>query len=99
MKSHCHILQVCDKSVPDIKAARKIMFKFSLDIAISILKRYLKNNVSFSTMKQKKQALYSLIELVNFNLIFEITTNWKYCIFIEEDCQKEINLTLFSLLQ
>lgn len=97
MKSHCHILQVCDKSVPDIKAARKIMFKFSLDIAISILKRYLKNNVSFSTIKQKKQALSNLIELVNINLVFETTTNWIYSVFIEENYKEEINLILLSI--
>ena len=97
MKSHCHILQVCDKSVPDIKAARKIMVKFSLDIAISILKRYLKNKVSFSTVKQKNQALASLIELINLNLVFEITTNWIYSVFIEENYKEEINLILLSI--
>lgn len=97
MKSHCHVLQVCDKSVPDIKAARKIMFKFSLDIAISILKRHLKNTVSFSTIKQKKQALSNLIELVNINLAFETTTNWIYSVFIEENYKEEINLILLSM--
>ncbi len=97
MKSHCYVLQVCDKSVPDKKTARKIMFKFSLDIAINILKRHLKNDVSFSTIKQKKQALASIIELVNTNLEFEITTNWIYSVFIEENYKEEINLILLYM--
>ena len=97
MKSHCYILQVCDKSVSNIKEARKIMIKFSLETAISILKRHLKNTVSFSTIKQKTQALSSLIELINLNLTFTTTANWIYSVFIEESYKEEINLILSSI--